>query len=272
MEPMTAILNGMVSTSARSYDPKAACQRRCDAENQRHGSLNEYDGYNCDKCRNKGYVLLPKEYDGLWQEIQATCRCMKVRRTIRTMKNSGLENVVHDYTFDKFVATEDWQREMLDKAKRHTLENWFFIGGQTGAGKSHICSALAIKHLKKGNEVKYMMWQDDAKKLKAKVNDDDYCRLIASYKDVDLLYIDDLFKVGKTSSQMAQKPTTADINLAYEILNSRYVSKKPTIISSECTLLDILDIDEAIGGRIKQRCGEFSISLQRDTNKNYRLR
>ena len=104
------------------------------------------------------------------------------------------------------------------------------------------------------------------------VNEPEYEEKLDFYKNVDVLYIDDLFKTGRSSSEVKQRPTQADINLAFEILNARYIRKKITIISSECTISDLIDIDEAIAGRIKQKCGEFCININPDRNKNYRLK
>lgn len=254
---------------------KRTCQLKCDSANRTEGDLNEYDGYNCEICKNKGYTIVPELYLNYYTDKQVTCKCMKIRKTIRSLKRSGLESVVHDYTFDKYIATEDWQKSVLDAAKRYLSEcesNWFFFGGATGAGKSHICTAIAISLLKQGKEVKYMLWQDESKNLKARVNDIEYADLIEKYKSVDVLYIDDLFKTGKDGTQTRQRPTTGDINLAFEIINSRYASKKITIISSECTITDLIDIDEAIAGRIKQKSGAYCINIAPDRSKNYRLR
>ena len=254
---------------------KRSCQMKCDSANQAEGNLNEYDGYNCDICKNKGYILKPELYLGVYSEVQCTCRCAKIRKTIRSLKRSGLESVVHDYTFDKYIATDDWQKSVLNTAKRYLSEcenNWFFFGGATGAGKSHICTAIAVSLLKQDKEVKYMLWRDEAAKLKAMVNESDYSALINAYKSVDVLYIDDLFKTGKDGAQTRQRPTAGDINLAFEIINSRYAQKKITIISSECTITDLIDIDEAIAGRIKQKSGVYCINIAPDRSKNYRLR
>jgi DNA replication protein DnaC len=85
------------------------------------------------------------------------------------------------------------------------------------------------------------------------------------------LYIDDLFKTGRVAGKTAQMPTEADINLAFEIINSRAIQRKPTIISSESNLFDLIQIDEAIGGRIKQRCGEYYLNIGSKNTKNYRM-
>jgi DNA replication protein DnaC len=87
-----------------------------------------------------------------------------------------------------------------------------------------------------------------------------------------VLYIDDLFKCGKNFGDEIQKPSGGDINIAFEIINGRVAQKKKTIISSESTLLELFDIDEAIAGRIKQMCGEYCISISRGDGKNYRKR
>lgn len=254
---------------------KKHCEWQCEIENNAAGNLNEYDGYNCDICKNKGYYTKPQLYMNSYNQVQVMCRCDTIRKTIRALNRSGLADVVHDYTFDKYIVTEEWQQIVIDKAKAYLndFENhWFYFGGTTGSGKTHICTAIAVKLLKQGKEVKYMLWRDEASRLKAMVNDAEYESIIKAYKTVDVLYIDDLFKTGKTEFQSKQRPTQADINLAFEILNSRAIQKKITIISSESTLADLIDIDEAIGGRIKQKCGDYCINIAPDRSKNYRLK
>lgn len=253
---------------------RTACQRRCDRENARSGTLADFDRVNCDKCNNKGYYVEPENCGTYYTEKQVTCGCRKQRKPIRAMLRSGLQNVINDCTFEKFKVTEDWQKSVLDMAKRFIEnggENWFYFGGATGSGKTHLCSAISIELLRKGKDLKYMLWQDEAKKLKAHINENDYADLIEPYKNVEVLYIDDFFKVAR-SEFSASRPSQGDVNLAFEIINSRYAQKKITIISSECTLADLLDIDEATAGRIKQKCGEYCLSIAPDRNKNYRLK
>lgn len=254
---------------------KKMCERKCEMENNQEGHLHEIDGYNCTICKNKGYFVKPNLYLNDYTEIQCTCKCQKARKTIRALNRSGLADVVREYTFNTYIVADAWQQVVLNTAQKY-LQNtdgrWFYFGGATGSGKTHICTAIAVQLLKRDNEVKYMLWRDEASKLKSKVNEVGYADAIKQYKDVDVLYIDDLFKTGKSDGQSLQRPTQGDINLAFEIINSRYVQKKITIISSECTLDDLLDIDEAIAGRIKQKCGDFLLSIAPDRSKNYRLK
>ena len=55
--------------------------------------------------------------------------------------------------------------------------------------------------------------------------------LIELYKNVEVLYIDDLFKTGKSEGGL-QKPTAGDINLAFEIINYRYKATSVITVTS----------------------------------------
>lgn len=268
VSPESFTSNNVVSTE------RERLQKLADRENAMVGELNKFDGFNCVICKNKGYTTKVVDDENLCELVQRTCVCEKSRRSIRNLKASGLGKVVADYGFGNFKTDEPWQASALAMAKQFVTDedkHWFFIGGQSGAGKTHLCSAIAIQFLRQGREVKYMLWKDDSRRLK---NDNfDGGNLIAYYKNVDILYIDDLFKVGKAYGEDMQKPTAGDINIAFEILNSRVAQKKKTIISSESTAEEICAIDEATGGRIKQMCGdEYCFSIPRGSGKNYRMR
>lgn len=141
-----------------------------------------------------------------------------------------------------------------------------FITGN--CGKTHLCTAIATDYIKKGYELRYMLWIDDSKMLKSLANDFAYQDKINIYKNVDVLYIDDFLKV-----KQGGEPTTADIVLAFEILNSRVMDdEKVTIISSEKTIDELLDYDEAMMSRIVQKCGRYKLNIGKDRSKNYRLK
>ena len=253
--------------------PQERMSRKIEKENAKLGNLNLADGYICDKCKNKGIIILLKEYNGLWQDVQQDCSCMKIRRYIRNLKKSGLENVIKDYTFDKFKVEKPFQELMLNTAKDYLEngeDNWLAFLGASGSGKTMLCSAVAIELLRRGKELKYMLWKDDSRKIKNNNYDGDGT-LIEYYKSVEVLYIDDLFKAGRTKGEF-QSPTAGDINLAFEIINYRVASKKITIISSENTIDELFEIDEAVAGRIKQMCGQYCLNISKGDGKNYRKR
>jgi len=172
------------------------------------------------------------------------------------------------YTFDKFNANHNWQKHIKTKAIEfaNSPSDWFYIGGQSGSGKTHLCTAIAGELLKT-KRLRYMLWRDDAVKLKSYVNDAvEYKKLIEPLKTCTVLYIDDFLKTGNNGM------TTGDINIAFEILNYRYNNPElVTIISSEYLLAEIIRIDEAIAGRIKERCKDYCFEIGKDVKKNYRL-
>lgn len=240
-----------------------------DIENGIAGNLNEQDGYNCKLCKNRGYTWKLNEDD---MDTRVDCQCKAVREMLRRGKKSGLGDILKDYRFDKFKATEGWQIDLKNKAEDFCQDDsarWFFVGGQPGAGKTHLCTAIAAHYIKAGRNVKYMLWCEDAKKLKSLVNEyTEYQTAINELKSVDVLYIDDFFK-----TQHGEQPTKGDINLAFEILNHRLMNPEQiTIISSEKTLTDILSYDEATMSRIYQLTGRYKTNIAKDIGKNYRLK
>lgn len=216
---------------------------------------------------------------GYWYDLHTYCKCKKTRDAIRRLEKSGLKNIIKDYTFKSYETAEPWQKTIKEAATRFVQDEehtWFFIGGMTGCGKTHICTAIAGFYLRHGKWVKYMLWRDDVVKLKANVNNsEDYEKMMDELKTAEVLYIDDLFKTGKDGEGKVQRPTAADVNIAFEIINYRYNNPKlVTIISSECKVTDMLDIDEAVAGRIAEKTSPhgYGLNVNKDRAKNYRLR
>lgn len=274
---MQSIKDIIKPTYHSNMTPQEMAQYKVDMYNRDKGNLNETDGYNCEICLNKGYIMKAVEQRGYFYETLTPCKCHSIRASIRRMKKSGLSNIIKDCTFDKFETTEQWQETVKGKAMRFVKDEnkrLFFIGGQSGCGKSHICTAICRELIYKGNDVHYMLWREEAPKLKASVNDPEYYEQIKKLKTVKVLYIDDLFKMGKAENNKTMLPTVADINLAFELINHRYNDKNLiTIISSELQLQHIIDIDEAIGGRIAEKSmPDYCINIKADKSKNYRTR
>lgn len=213
---------------------------------------------NCDMCGNTGLIHYKKDgYD-----YSRECECMKARRSLRSIKSSGMEDMLTRYTFGEY-KTPDAKREELKKSAMDFVANnsgWFYISGNPGSGKSHLCAAICRELIIGGKEVSYMTWRDDVTHLKSVVNEPEYEDRMRRLKHVDVLYIDDFLK-GKV--------TPADINLAFELLNARYNdSKLITVISSERDLNDVIEIDEAVGSRIYERSMGYCKKAPKD---NWRL-
>lgn len=240
----------------------------CDYEERRIARLNatqgKLTGYDCPVCKNKGYIYGMR--DGV--DFCHECECMSLRRAAWNAQRSGLGDMLERYTLDNYKTPEPWQQTALKKAREYLRDpawNWFLLSGVPGSGKSHLCTAVCGELLNAGLSVRYMLWRDDGRKLKAAVNDNGYEDLIRPLKRVKVLYIDDFFKAGRGGV------TDADINLAFELLNARYNDKGLlTLISTELSPEQIMEIDMAVGSRIYERSRKFYLRFTGD--KNWRLR
>ena len=259
--------------------PRELAQHNVDSFNANEGDKHLLDGYECSLCRNKGLVSVLRERKDLrgndvFEEFITPCKCDKIRKSIMRMKRSGLEELFKKYRFDNYAVEEDWQKMIKEKAMNFAKKPApvFYIGGQSGCGKTHLCTAIARELLLAGNELRYVLWRDESVKLKSAINDEaKYQSIIEELKRVDVLYIDDFLKVP--IGHDASKPTSADLSLALEIINNRYNANLVTIISSEWTVIDIIDFDEALGGRIYEMAGkENCANIKKDKKKNYRTR
>lgn len=258
---------------------KERMQARVDSYNAEIGTRDQEDGYNCDICKNKGFISVLTETNGVYDEALRFCKCDEIRRQRMRLKKAGLLDVVNKLTFDRYETPGKWQKVVKETAMRFCEDDehrWFFIGGQSGAGKSHICTAITSHYIDQGKRARYMVWFDEATRLKAIVNEAEaYNAAMAELKEAEVLYIDDLFKPIKGNSGQIVPPSYADVRLAIEIINYRYNNPSLiTIISGERTIDELLSIDEALAGRISElsKEGGYCINLPKDSKKNWRIK
>ena len=248
-------------SSGPKYDPTAFARMLEDSYNNMVGKLTDYD---CPKCRNRG-DFVHVQVNG--NRSFTPCDCMELRRCIGRMKASGLGDALEWMTFDNFAAREDWQKGLLDVAKRYA-ENprgWLFLSGQPGCGKTHLCTAVCRELLRKGMTVRYLPWQDEMATLRFRDGETREDRL-RELKNVPVLYIDDFLKTT------AERPSAWETNTAYSLLNARYSARMPTILSCEYGLDALMAIDEALAGRIGQRSRNSCLHVRADVRRDYRLR
>lgn len=235
--------------------------------NEAMGSLHLSDGYYCTKCNNKGFVYSAKN-DEL---VAYKCDCQRTRKSLRLLAQSGLLDIIERKRFDNFIIKENWQKSLkelcLDFLKQSTYRT-FFIGGQCGCGKTHLCTAMCAHYLKLGKSVRYFVWPREIKTLKSFSNDEKYDRYINEFISADILYIDDFLK-----QKQGCEPSGADINIAFEILNARLCDvRKITLISSELTFSKLLLLDQGTISRIAEGTGKYLLNISQDEGKNFRLR
>lgn len=266
----------MASTMGLStgYDHVQAQRDVAVRENSRAGDLT---GYDCPDCLNRGYFT---DSDDLGRMYYRPCKCVAIRETISNIERSGLKDAIDEQTFDSYQTTEAWQGALLGKARAFVADvlagkdKWFFVGGQPGSGKTHICTAICGDLMRAGKSLRYMMWAAEADAIKRNRMDEEAMQeLLEPLKCVDVLYIDDLYKGVRRDERGALIPTDADIRLTFEIINARLVGHKTTIISCEWDLVhQLIDVDEAIFSRVVQVAKPYMQMIARLPGRNYRMR
>jgi len=154
---------------------------------------------------------------------------------------------------------------------KDTRENGFALMGQPGAGKTHIVVAIGSALLERKIPVVYTPYLEAMRELKANSMDDEYYnKLVVRYQKAKVLIIDDLFKDKVKRGRLTGELTEVDMKHIYPILNYRYLNYLPTLISTECTPNMLLDLDEALGGRILECCSKYGVVFTKECN--YRMR
>ena len=167
------------------------------------------------------------------------CSCMKEKLVIAGLESSGMYSLIKSQTFDNFdlsyYSGEALQRmkTILDIARSYA--DRFEVGksgsiimmGNTGLGKTHLSSAIAGVIAKKGNDVYYTgavdMLADFEKDHFGYDRSGDQPIAVDKYFSCDLLIIDDL------GTELINQFSTSCL---YNLLNSRIVKKKATIINT----------------------------------------
>lgn len=265
METLNETLKNLTlpQTSATDIKPQASTDvtdyERQIAEKYNHSPGSATD---CKICMGRGDFL---RVDDRGYKRFEECVCMKKRRSIERLRRSGLDERL---TLDNWQTAERWQARAKELAVEfaENPDGWFFVSGNPGTGKTHLCAGLCRLLIGKGMETRYMLWRDMMMQLNAAANDsEEFSKLMRPLQTVKVLYIDDFFKSG------GERPSSGDKNRAFEIINARYNRQGLiTVISSEWTTGAMDSIDEAVASRIYQRAGKYNLDFS--GKPNWRLR
>ena len=245
-ERIAKLTNGHTSTTSSELTPLEREEREARYYNAEEGSLYNKDGYNCEKCKNRGYIAKVIHAADRPECVLQECECMEVRRSLSYLRSSGLAGLSEKCTFDSFTVAEPWQQAIRDRAMAYAEKpagRWLFLGGQVGAGKSHLGIAATVQIMKeKHTRARYYVWPEEIRKTWG--DNEAYGWFIRNAKEIQILYIDDLFK----PTGEGKGPTQNEIRTAFDILNYRYNNPDGiTIISSEYTVAELIAFDEAVG-------------------------
>lgn len=156
-------------------------------------------------------------------------------------RTSGMPEKFKRRKFDTFKVTKENDKafrtckayaERFDELSKRE-QNGLAIIGPIGTGKTHLAASIANALLQTGKRVICMPSVDMLAKIRATYkedgNDDE---IMNDLKTADLLIIDDLGK---------EKATEWTSQTIYSIINARYENERPTVITTNYTLKNLVD-------------------------------
>lgn len=214
----------------------------------------------CDKCNNSGYII--KTIDGY--DTAVKCECFEKRQIIDKLNQCGLTDFLKKKTFNNYIVNCEYEKAAkittmryckTFREQRHSL----ILAGQSGTGKTHLGVACMLHLLKQNIGCKYAEYVSFITTMKQVAMDEvAYHREMNKFKDCSVLFLDDLLK-GQTSD--------ADKKYLYDLINHRYMRELPMIVSTEKTINQLLDYDEAIASRLIEMSGEYIVEFKNVPNK-----
>lgn len=215
-----------------------------------------YSIYTCRKCCDTGFIMA------------APCECYKSKKIKYLFEYSNLSDVMKKQTFDKFSLEyySDIQgsepmppsvnaARVLSKCKNYAEKDEykngvnFLLFGNTGLGKTFLCSCMANELIKKGVSVLYQTAYNIISEMEEqKFRYADNSEKTGLFYNVPVLIIDDLgteFSSSFTSS------------VIFDIINNRLIRNLSTVISTNLT---IDEIEKNYGVRVQSRIvGEYEL-------------
>ncbi len=217
----------------------------------KHGYPADYTEikYECDKCRDSGYVGIKM------------CDCLRAEIIKARYKSSGIGKYLKNMTFDNFSLDyySDKNRETMEDTLGFCREyartfdpesslSLFMMGG-TGLGKTHLSAAIAKAVVEKGYDVLY----ESAPDVIAHYEKERFAadgQMTRRFNECDLLIVDDL-------GVEAQSKTS--VPYVYTLINRRIIASLPTIISTNLTPTQLKSTyDDRIVSRL---LGEFTLLI-----------
>jgi DNA replication protein DnaC len=239
--------------------------------------LNESDHLiYCSKCHSprqgrytlQGKVFMPpircKCQQELFDQEEAKRKLLEKQAEIERMKASGLQDkTLYDYTFAKDSGINP---EM--KIAHKYVENWedmkarssgLLLWGNVGTGKSFFAGCIANALLEKGVPVLMTNFSRILNTLTG-MHFEDRNQFIDSLNRYSLLIIDDLGIERNSEFALEQ---------VFNVIDSRYLSKKPLIVTTNLTLTELNNPSDMAHSRIYDRILERCVPI-RINNRNIR--
>ncbi|NJD60048.1 MAG: DNA replication protein DnaC [Anaerolineales bacterium] len=208
---------------------------------------------NCPYCHGLGYLRrdLPLGHPDFGRLQICSCRQGQVSQQIhqRLFSISNLENLQH-LTFENFqprgrIGLGPWQADSLERAYNQAqqfsqkADGWLLLQGGYGCGKTHLAAAIANFTVSLSVPTLFITVPDllDALRFTYSSEESTFEQRFDEIRQASLLIMDDFGTQNATA--WAQEKL-------FQILNYRYINKRPLVVTTNLLL-------EQIEGRIRSR-------------------
>ncbi len=152
----------------------------------------------------------------------------------------GMDRRFENANLADWICPDNFKNKVLDWMKKK--ENFLVFLGSPGTGKTYFSAAILNYFWEKGEEVCYTTAIHFIQKIQQAIQvDQNQYYIVQNFAEKDILIIDDI-GIGKVSEWY--------VEMIFEIIDLRYNSLKPTIITSN---LNFDQISEVLGARIHSR-------------------
>ncbi len=204
------------------------------------------------------------------RQREETARKERVERQLAQsgMKPRFLSRTFANFQCDTAGRTKAYRaaKEYADNFAAHRANgDGLYIEGTFGTGKTHLAAAIAIQLMEQGHSVIFRTADDLLREIKATFDESgrEEQKVMERLKKCDLLVIDDIGKEQATDWSTAQ---------LYAIINDRYESQKPLVITTNFNENDLIAVESpkgvgehrirAILSRLHEICGLMTMNWQ----------
>ncbi len=203
----------------------------------------------CPICGGVGYVRrdVPEDHPQFGKAFDCECRRERVaaERQAYLRRMGGLEHLTN-HTLETFIPGGVGLPELYAANLRRVYERvvayakepkgWLVLTGGYGCGKTHLAAAIANAQIDAGNMVMFVTVPDLLDHLRAPFNNpyeaqaEGYNARFEEVRTTPLLILDDLG---------TESPTPWATEKLYQILNHRYMTRLPTVITTNHDLEEL---------------------------------